>query len=118
MGAVEAPLYTLIRQSVGINVKYTVTHGSKFDVTTPTATAGALGTMFYVSILPDPARTATDPKAVLTKVDWLPDPRDSLKESKIRIEDGVRIGQLSVTNPTTLVVKSSKGRGRGRGRNR
>ena len=46
-GHSRAPLYTLIRQSVG-NVHYRVNHGSKFDVSTPTATAGALGTAFEI----------------------------------------------------------------------
>jgi hypothetical protein len=43
----RAPLYTLIRQTAG-DVIYKVNHGSKFDVTTPTATAGALGTEFEI----------------------------------------------------------------------
>jgi len=45
----EGDLYTLVRQAVG-NVAYSVSHGSKFDVSTPTATAGALGTEFLISI--------------------------------------------------------------------
>lgn len=47
-GHAHAPLYTLIRQQAG-NVAYRVHHGSKFDVTTPTATAGALGTAFEIN---------------------------------------------------------------------
>lgn len=46
-GRSRAPLYTLIRQSVG-EVSYQVNHGSKFDVGTPTATASALGTDFRI----------------------------------------------------------------------
>jgi hypothetical protein len=46
-GHARAPLYTLIRQTAG-DVVYKVHHGSKFDVTTPTATAGALGTEFEI----------------------------------------------------------------------
>jgi len=46
-GHARAPLYTLIRQTVG-DVHYRVNHGSKFDVSTPTATAGALGTAFQI----------------------------------------------------------------------
>jgi type II secretory pathway pseudopilin PulG len=42
-----APLYTVVRQHLG-EIFYHVNHGSKFDVATPTATAGALGTKFYV----------------------------------------------------------------------
>lgn len=42
-------LYTLVRQAVG-DVAYSVHHGSKFDVSTPTATAGALGTEFIISV--------------------------------------------------------------------
>ncbi len=46
-GNSHAPLYTLVRQKAG-HVAYQVTHGSKFDVATPTATAGALGTAFEI----------------------------------------------------------------------
>src|SRR5690606_10755575 len=46
-GQSHAPLYTLIRQQAG-DVAYRIHHGSKFDVTTPTATAGALGTAFEI----------------------------------------------------------------------
>lgn len=46
-GQSRAPLYTMIRQVSG-DVIYRVTHGSKFDVTTPTATAGALGTAYQI----------------------------------------------------------------------
>jgi len=44
-------LYTLMRQTLG-NVVHRVNHGSKFDVATPTATAGALGTVFTININP------------------------------------------------------------------
>lgn len=46
-GNSHAPLYTIVRQKAG-HVAYQVTHGSKFDVATPTATAGALGTAFEI----------------------------------------------------------------------
>jgi len=46
-GQASAPLYTMVRQSVG-DVIYRVHPGSKFDVVTPTATAGALGTVFEI----------------------------------------------------------------------
>ncbi len=45
----ESTLYTIVRQAVG-DVLYSVHHGSKFDVATPTATAGALGTEFRIQI--------------------------------------------------------------------
>ena len=45
----SAPLYTLLRQSLG-TATHRVTPGSKFDVATPTATAGALGTEFTITI--------------------------------------------------------------------
>lgn len=48
-GANSAPLYTLVRQTLG-KVRYVIHHGSKFDVVTPTATAGARGTEFVVTI--------------------------------------------------------------------
>lgn len=43
------PLYSLIRQTSGTSY-YKVHHGSKFDVVTPTATAGALGTEFEIRV--------------------------------------------------------------------
>lgn len=45
-------LYTIVRQSLG-KVMYKVHHGSKFDVATPTATAGALGTKFEITVFPN-----------------------------------------------------------------
>ena len=45
----ESTLYTIVRQALG-DVIYSVHHGSKFDVSTPTATAGALGTEFRITI--------------------------------------------------------------------
>lgn len=44
----SGPLYTTVRQALG-TIIYTVNHGSKFDVATPTATAGALGTKFSIT---------------------------------------------------------------------
>lgn len=48
-GQVQAPLYTILRQIAG-TVTYQVHTGSKFDVVTPTATAGALGTKFDIKV--------------------------------------------------------------------
>ncbi len=45
----ELTLYTVVRQALG-DVVYSVHHGSKFDVSTPTATAGALGTEFRIMV--------------------------------------------------------------------
>lgn len=42
-------LYTLLRQTAG-DVDYVVNTGSKFDITTPSATAGALGTKFKLTV--------------------------------------------------------------------
>lgn len=44
-------LYTLVRQFSG-RVNYYVNSGSNFDVATPTATAGALGTRFTIELVP------------------------------------------------------------------
>ena len=44
-----SPLYTVLRQVRGA-ATYTVNHGSRFDVTTPAATAGARGTQFKVTV--------------------------------------------------------------------
>ena len=54
----NSKLYTLVRQSLG-TVIHRVTHGSKFDVATPTATAGALGTAFKITIYPNGNGTLT-----------------------------------------------------------
>ncbi len=51
-GRMQAPLYTLVRQSIG-DVLYEINPGSKFDVVTPTATAGAHGTAFRVVVASD-----------------------------------------------------------------
>ena len=51
-------LYTMVRQSLG-TVIHRVNHGSKFDVATPTATAGALGTVFKITINPNGTGTLT-----------------------------------------------------------
>jgi hypothetical protein len=48
-GRVQAPLYTIVRQIAG-TVSYQIHTGSKFDVATPTATAGALGTHFDITV--------------------------------------------------------------------
>lgn len=48
-GQSGAPLYTLVRQTLG-DATYTVHHGSRFDVATPAATAGARGTQFQVKV--------------------------------------------------------------------
>ena len=76
-GQVQAPLYTLVRQIAG-TVSYQIHTGSKFDVVTPTATAGALGTTFDITVTgtgPN-AQTSiivTEGKVRLTTVDgtWL-----------------------------------------------
>lgn len=49
MSETNAPLYTLIRQGVGEAI-YKVHSGSKFDVVTPTATSGARGTEFKITV--------------------------------------------------------------------
>lgn len=51
-GASGSTLYTIIRQTLG-TVVHRVNRGSKFDVATPTATAGALGTAFRITINPN-----------------------------------------------------------------
>lgn len=53
-----ATLYTLVRQSLG-TIIHRVHHGSKFDVVTPTATAGALGTEFSINVNPNGSGTLT-----------------------------------------------------------
>jgi competence protein ComGC len=44
-----ARLYTIVRQLAG-DITYTVNHGSRFDVATPAATAGARGTQFRIVV--------------------------------------------------------------------
>ncbi|MBW3635695.1 MAG: FecR family protein, partial [Armatimonadetes bacterium] len=48
-GHAAVPLYTLVRQVAG-EALYTINHGSRFDVSTPAATAGARGTQFRVTV--------------------------------------------------------------------
>jgi type II secretory pathway pseudopilin PulG len=48
-GQTQAPLYSIVRQWAG-TVSYQIRTGSKFDVATPTATAGALGTRFDITV--------------------------------------------------------------------
>ena len=49
-GQSGGPLYTLVRQFTG-RCSYFVTPGNRFDVVTPTATAGALGTRFSIDLI-------------------------------------------------------------------
>jgi type II secretory pathway pseudopilin PulG len=65
-----APLYTIVRQTLG-QVTYTVNHGSPFDVATPTATAGARGTEFTVTVNPDGTTdvVVTSGKVLFTTLD-------------------------------------------------
>jgi len=48
-GEIGGVLYTLVHESSG-DATYTVHHGSRFDVSTPAATAGARGTRFRVIV--------------------------------------------------------------------
>ena len=48
-GNVQPPLFNIVRQTLG-SILCRVQSGSKFDVTTPVATAGALGTVFEVDV--------------------------------------------------------------------
>jgi len=68
-GQRTGPLYSLTRQLSG-RINYFITPGSHFDVATPTATAGALGTVFEIKILPDSAADVDKlPETVLTVTD-------------------------------------------------
>jgi type II secretory pathway pseudopilin PulG len=64
-GQTGAPLYTLLRQQFG-NVLHTVTTGSRYDVVTPVATAGAHGTQFRI-IVPDVSGGASNGTLTVTK---------------------------------------------------
>ena len=75
-GRDDAPLYTLIKQTLG-EAMYNVHHGSKFDVSTPTATAGARGTQFKITVVASGDMTfhLYSGKVVLTTVErsaWAP----------------------------------------------
>ncbi len=52
-GQTKDSLYTIVRQFAG-TISYSVVPGNKFDVATPTATAGALGTKFTISLAANP----------------------------------------------------------------
>jgi competence protein ComGC len=81
IGPVETPLYSLVKQTQGNSVRYTVRHGSRFDVTTPAATANSQGTVFTVSNL-----SAEETQFVLMKDSTLP-PSLQMK-SKLVLTDG------------------------------
>jgi len=75
-GRGDAPLYTLVKQTLGETL-YNVHHGSKLDVSTPTATAGARGTQFKITVLPsgDMQFLLIDGKVLLSTVErsaWAP----------------------------------------------
>lgn len=55
-GQTKDTLYTIVRQFAG-SISYSVVPGNKFDVATPTATAGALGTRFTITISSNPIAT-------------------------------------------------------------
>lgn len=59
--AQNAPLFTLLRQVVG-DSHYEIVTGNKFDIVTPTATAGALGTKFDVILDPNDCTQTTQVK--------------------------------------------------------
>lgn len=50
-GRSQSLIYTLVRQASG-TIKYQVHTGSKFDVATPNAVCGALGTTFTITVVP------------------------------------------------------------------
>jgi general secretion pathway protein G len=55
-GAGSSTLYSIVRQTLG-KATYHVNHGSKFDVVTPSATAGVRGTEFVVEVGADGKET-------------------------------------------------------------
>lgn len=59
------PLFTLVRQFSG-RVNYYVRPGNNFDVATPTATAGALGTRFSVNLAASPNVPVGQLESILT----------------------------------------------------
>jgi prepilin-type N-terminal cleavage/methylation domain-containing protein len=99
-----APLYTIVRQSLG-EVYYRVHHGSKFDVSTPTATAGARGTEFTVKVAPDgnaiirlhtpsPLYVSTARRSVMAKQDQDVTVNGGVLGGAIKLIDGVLGGLL------------------------
>lgn len=78
-GRTQPTLYTLLRQTAG-EANYTVTSGSKFEVTTPAGTAGALGTKFRITIEPNADTTllVTEGKV-----------RFNNRRGKVKVKNGV-----------------------------
>jgi ferric-dicitrate binding protein FerR (iron transport regulator) len=68
-GQRSGKLYTLVRQFKG-KISYYVNPGNRFDVATPTATAGALGTRFSIELLDNnnPNLVGSTPAPLLTKL--------------------------------------------------
>jgi type II secretory pathway pseudopilin PulG len=71
-GQEQAPLYTLVRQTLGV-ITHRVNPGSKFDVVTPTGTAGALGTVFKITIADSTGATPGTIEVIESRV-YLSDP--------------------------------------------
>jgi type II secretory pathway pseudopilin PulG len=112
VGPVEAPLYTLIKQTLGVNVKYTVHHGSKFDVVTPTATAGAQGTVFTVTNRKVASETASGELIDATTFALYKDPAlrgDEQLESKVVVTDGRDTVTMALDGTSSAVVETQPG---------
>jgi competence protein ComGC len=86
----SGPLYTTVRQTLG-TIIYTVNHGSKFDVATPTATAGALGTKYSITLNANASGTLT----VLASRVYL-----STLKSHIIVETGQTVPLSGTTLPS------------------
>lgn len=129
-GQRSGPLYSLTRQFSG-RVNYYVNPGSHFDVATPTATAGALGTRFTLDVIKDATQDAASPPQTVLTVQEHAVALSTVDETvEILPRDGAYTAETdpvttadntvapvagSVTPPTTNTVKKPrKPRQRGR----
>lgn len=97
-GQTSGPWYTVVRERVG-NIFYQVHHGSKFDVVTPTSTAGARGTAFNIVVS---ANGAADKLTVTEGRVWVSNRQSIIRGALDPVSPGVTITLIGIQLPLTL----------------
>jgi type II secretory pathway pseudopilin PulG len=93
-GQKDGVLYTLVRQFSG-RVNYYVNPGSNFDVATPTATAGALGTRFTIEVV----RADSLPSGTTTLVGSTPETILTVTEHTVAFTTSERTIEVAESEP-------------------
>ncbi|HEX8550798.1 MAG TPA: FecR domain-containing protein [Abditibacteriaceae bacterium] len=109
-GQRSGPLYTLTRQFSG-RIEYYVNPGSHFDVATPTATAGALGTKFTIELKPD---TSLDQNTAPDTVLSVQEHSVALSTIERTIEVAPVDGAVNADEPASTSKKQREPRQRGK----